>query len=224
MYDFESKHVGKDLFRAKSTEEDILVRSLVTGEELPISLKAYGDGPLQLSTDKDAAMFPYLENFGLPEIANPAIITKIFADVAFAGFSGINVLPLIYDEANKKCNILVFDASLAKSRTARLRKVVVGRGRVHPVWRFETTRGEYICEVRYGGAAANALQRGLWTHTRNALPFFRSITNGWIDYSHNLILTELFARALVSSEAGHTAALKEIEKDLSRIKDEEKIA
>ena len=25
--------------------------------------------------------------------------------------------------------------------------------------------GRYICEVRYGGATANALQRGFWTHT-----------------------------------------------------------
>jgi hypothetical protein len=223
MYDFESKHVGKDLFRAKSTEEDILVRSLVTGRELPISLKAYGDGPLQLSTDKHAAMFPFLENFALQEITNSELITKIFDDVAFSSFSGINVLPLIYDEANKKCNILVFDSKLAKSKTARVRKVVSGRGRVHPVWRFETGSGEYICEVRYGGAAANPLQRGLWTHTRNALPFFRSVTNGWIDYYHNLVLTELIAKALVASEIGHIAALKQIENDLYRIKDEEKI-
>ena len=28
---------------------------------------------------------------------------------------------------------------------------------------------EYICEVRYGGASANALQRGLWTNTKNGL-------------------------------------------------------
>lgn len=29
MYDYEAKHVGKDLFRAKQSEEDILVKSLV---------------------------------------------------------------------------------------------------------------------------------------------------------------------------------------------------
>src|SRR5699024_4797076 len=47
MYDYEAKHVVKELFRAKSSEEDILVRSLVDQEESAISLKAYGDGPLK---------------------------------------------------------------------------------------------------------------------------------------------------------------------------------
>lgn len=223
MYDFESKHVGKDLFRAKSTEEDLLVKSLVTGKELPISLKAYGDGPLQLSTDKDAAMFPYLERRGVHEITDPDLIAEVFDDVAFRGFSGINVLPLIYDESKKKCNILVFDSRKAKTSTARMVRVSEGRGRRHPVWRFETESGGYVCEVRYGDAAANALQRGLWTHTKNALEFFNSVTNGWIDYAHNLTLTELLAKALVATESGHAAALKVIEKDLVNIKEREGI-
>src|SRR3990172_4198789 len=51
MYDFRSKHVGKDLYRAKSREEDIKIMNEVTKAEFPVSLKAYGDGPLQLSTD-----------------------------------------------------------------------------------------------------------------------------------------------------------------------------
>lgn len=224
MYDFESKHVGKDLFRAKQMEEDILVKSLITGKELPISLKAYGDGPLQLSTDKDAAMFPYLEGQGVQEIDDPGLIAQVFDDVAFRGFSGINVLPLIYDEGKKKCNILVFDSRKAKDTTARIVKVSEGHGRRHPVWRFETAEGGYVCEVRYGGAAANALQRGLWTHTKNALPLFNSVTNGWIDYSHNLTLTELLAKALNATESGHAEALKVIESDLAKIKQRESIA
>lgn len=224
MYDFESKHVGKDLFRAKNMEEDILVKSLITGKELPISLKAYGDGPLQLSTDKDAAMFPYLEARGVQEITDPNLIAQVFDDVAFRGFSGINVLPLIYDEGKKKCNILVFDSRRAKDKTARIIKVSEGHGRRHPVWRFETAEGGYVCEVRYGGAAANALQRGLWTHTKNALPLFNSVTNGWIDYSHNLTLTDLLAKALNATEAGHAEALKVIENDLAKIKEREGIA
>jgi hypothetical protein len=47
-------HVGKDLYRAKSQEEDIKIINELTKEEFPVSLKAYGDGPLQLSTDKDS--------------------------------------------------------------------------------------------------------------------------------------------------------------------------
>ena len=74
---------------------------------------------------------------------------------------------------------------------------------------FYDSSGDYICEVRYGNAAANALQRGLWTHTKNALKYFDSITNGWIDYSHNQILVKLFSHALVSSEEGHIFSTRE---------------
>ena len=61
MYDFRSVHVGKDLYRAKSREEDIQIINEISKDEFPVSLKAYGDGPLQLSTDKQFAMFPRLE-------------------------------------------------------------------------------------------------------------------------------------------------------------------
>src|SRR3989304_9561713 len=51
IYDFKSIHVGKDLFRTKEREEDIVIINEVTKLQFPLSLKAYGDGPLQLSTD-----------------------------------------------------------------------------------------------------------------------------------------------------------------------------
>jgi hypothetical protein len=72
--------------------------------------------------------------------------------------------------------------------------------------------------VRYGGASANALQRGLWTNTKNGLNYFDSVTNGWIDYSHNKILVQLFSHALVSSSAGHKSALEKIKEDIVRLK------
>ena len=65
MYDFRSIHVGKDLYRAKSKEEDIKIINEITEAEFPVSLKAYGDGPLQLSTDKNFRMFPRLEKRGV---------------------------------------------------------------------------------------------------------------------------------------------------------------
>ena len=72
--------------------------------------------------------------------------------------------------------------------------------------------------MRYGNASANALQRGLWTNTKNAIPFFNSVTDGWIDYSHNLVLVKLFSHALVSSSKGHEAALAEIKSDIAILK------
>src|SRR6266571_1825671 len=64
MYDFKSIHVGKDLYRAKEHEEDIRITNEIHNIDFTISLKAYGDGPLQLSTDKLFRMFPCLIKAG----------------------------------------------------------------------------------------------------------------------------------------------------------------
>lgn len=217
MYDFRSVHVGKDLYRAKSKEEDITIINEITETEFPVSLKAYGNGPLQLSTDKNFRMFPRLEQERRSVIGREAAQT-VLEDPAFAEFESINVLPLIYDERNSRCNILVFDYERASSEVAHIEKIESGGGRRHPVYRFFNSDGDYICEVRYGDAAANALQRGLWTHTRNGEQYFESITGGWIDYSHNHVLVELFSHALVSSESGHESALDKVRDDIARIK------
>jgi len=217
MYDFRSIHVGKDLYRAKSHEEDIKIINEITKAEFPVSLKAYGDGPLQLSTDRDFRMFPRLERES-EEICGKDKIQGVFQDPAFAEFRNINVLPLIYDEKKQRCNILVFDYDRAMSQTARIAREDAGRGRKHAVYRFYDAEGDYICEVRYGGTAANALQRGLWTHTKKGFRYFDSLTNGWIDYSHNVILVKLFSHALVSSSAGHESALEKIKEDIAFLK------
>jgi hypothetical protein len=44
MYDFKSLHVGKDLYRAKSHEEDIKIVNEITKAEFPVSLKAMATG------------------------------------------------------------------------------------------------------------------------------------------------------------------------------------
>lgn len=217
MYDFRSIHVGKDLYRAKSQEEDLKIINEITKVEFPVSLKAYGDGPLQLSTDKNYRMFPRLTQEA-DNINRRDTIQNILKDPAFAEFDSINVLPLIYDEKKQRCNILVFDWERAMSETAYIIRLESGKGRKHPVYRFYDSNRGYICEVRYGDAAANALQRGLWTHTKNALKYFDSITNGWIIYSHNRSLVKLFSHALVSSETGHVSAFDKIKEDIANMK------
>jgi len=89
---------------------------------------------------------------------------------------------------------------------------------------LNSTIGSYVCEVRYGGATANALQRGLWTNTKNGLKYFDRITNGWVNYAHNLVLAQLFSHALVSSSEGHEMALEKIKEDIARLKKKEKLA
>lgn len=213
MYDFKSIHVGKDLYRAKEHEEDIKIINEVTKVEFPLSLKAYGDGPLQLSTDKNFLMFPKLQEMG-KLIEGKEAISALWADPVFAEFSSLNVLPLIYNEKKQCCNVLVFDHERAKQE---IRKVVyedAGNGRKHPVFRFYDGDGDYVCEVRYGSGTANALQRGLWTHTKNGLKYFDSVTDGWITYAHNFVLVKLFSHALIATSVGHETALVELKKDI----------
>jgi hypothetical protein len=119
MYDFRSVHVGKDLYRAKSREEDITIINEITNAEFPVSLKAYGDGPLQLSTDKNSQMFRTLSE--MAPVDSPAKIKAVFEHLAFSTFADINVLPLIYDEKRHRCNILVFDYEAAREETAQIR-------------------------------------------------------------------------------------------------------
>ena len=228
MYDFKSIHVGKDRFRAKEHEEDIVIINELSKAEFPVSLKAYGDGPLQLSTDSDQKMFPFLQSYPQP-IEGSVSLARVFGSEAFSDFGAINVMPLIYSEKKRQCNIMVFDHEKAKQNTHKI--VAIGKGeshsekargksRKHPIYLFLDQYDNYICEVRYGGAAANALQRGLWTHTKKALPYFDSLTNGWIDYSHNLLLVRLFSLALNSTPSGHDAANLILQQDIDRIKEE----
>ena len=219
MYDYRSAHVGKELFRAKSTEEDIKIINEITSDEILVSLKAYGIGPLQLSTDKDARMFPRLSSSGKEVIRGNTRILEILEGPEFQDFQEMNILPLIYDENERKCNILVFNIERAKERANTIRRVQPGGQRIHPVFQFLDEDEEYICEVRYGDATANALQRGLWTHTKRAARYFDSITSGWIDYAHNQILVQLFSHALVSSQRGHTEALDAVKSDIKAIRE-----
>lgn len=223
MYDFKSLHVGKDLYRAKEHEEDITIINEITKAEFPVSLKAYGDGPLQLSTDKNCLLFPALQAMG-DLIEGKNAIEKFWESPVFEDFTSKNVLPLIYDEKNQRCNILVFDYEKAKREVTKivLEKAAEknakgggkGKGRIHPVYRFYDKDGKYVFEVRYGGKTANALQRGLWTHTKNGFKYFDSVTAGWISYEHNLVLVTLFSHALISTEIGHNKALVELKKDI----------
>ncbi len=217
MYDFRSVHVGKDLFRAKSKEEDIKIVNELTNDEFPVSLKAYGHGPLQLSTDKEFRMYPRLQQEG-EEIRGKVAVQRVLGTAAFSGFKQVNVLPLIYDERRRRCNILVFDYDRVVRRTSLIARHAAGQRRKHPVYRFYDEARNYICEVRYGDATANALQRGLWTHTRNSEAYFRSVTGGWIDYSTSDTLVELFSHGLVASEHGHLAALEAVKADIDRLK------
>lgn len=236
VYDYSCKHVGKDLFRNKHSEEDIVVTCKAGGYknfEIPISIKAYGIGPLQLSTDKNERMFPLLEGIvgKDQEVCGPAA-KQVMSNPVFAETKKLNVLPLVYDEKKSRCNIMPFDFQKAFDSTARIVFVPAGRSfdftvqalttdqhRKHPIYLFLDSDGKYLFEVRYGGASANALQRGMWTNTKTAdSSLFRSITGGWVDYSDRKDLVQLIAVALNATASGHKAALAVLERDIAEWK------
>ena len=96
---FTAKHTGKEKFRAKEFEEDIRVTETSTKEEIPVSIKTYGFGPLQLSTNKDVSMFSLLQKeVGKRGTNDVGKIKEILDDKCFKDFGSVNVLPLIYNE------------------------------------------------------------------------------------------------------------------------------
>lgn len=113
---------------------------------------------------------------------------------------------------------MVFDLDKARREAEIIKLEPEGKGRKYPVFRFYNSKDEYICEVRYGGKDANALQRGFWTHTQHGEQYFNSLTGGWIDYSDNEVLVKLFRYALVSSQSGHREAIITLQKDIEKLK------
>ncbi|MGI9461656.1 MAG: hypothetical protein ACR2NY_03680 [Alphaproteobacteria bacterium] len=217
MYDYQAIHVGKDLFRAKDKEQDIKIKNEITGNEFPVSLKAYGLGPLQLSTDKNNTMFPALQPLK-NKTTDKKTIDNLWQLPAFKNFDDIHILPLIYDEKEYKCNILIFNTYKAKNNTKSVTLLTKGHGRKHPVYIFLDKDKNYICEVRYGDKSANALQRGLWTNTEKAIEYFDSLTDGWISYQQNKILVQFFSYALIATTEGIELATEKLKNDIDEQK------
>lgn len=217
---FSAKHTGKEKFRAKEFEEDIRVKDIKTEEEIPISIKAYGVGALQLSTNKNSSMFTYLRRVvGDGEVTNTTEIKKILNNSCFADFSGVNVLPLIYNEKEMSFRVITFDLRKAYESIRFIKFLLprkLGNKKTFPIYKFFDEKGGikvrekngYVFEVRYGDTKANALQRGMWTSTRNsnARSYFREVLNG--TYEINEPLINLISKILVSPKEKHEEILK----------------
>ncbi|OGY22960.1 MAG: hypothetical protein A2172_03445 [Candidatus Woykebacteria bacterium RBG_13_40_15] len=207
---FSARHTGKEKFRAKEFEEDIRIKDLQSESEIPVSVKTYGAGPLQLSTNKDSSMFKFLQKV----VANKDIkdinkIKIILNEPCFVNFGAVNVLPLIYNEKQLNFKIVVFDLSRAYQSVRQIKFYPprkLGLKQTFPIYKFYNEKGQYIFEVRYGGVSANALQRGLWTHTENAKPYFRELLSG--SYKINESLINLISKILVSPKDKHEEILK----------------
>lgn len=212
MPGYTARHTGKEHFRAKQGEEDIQVTQDSTGIMIPISIKTYGVGPLQLSTNKTSSMFMHLSQvIGTGNVTDGDRIRSVVETAAFADFDNVNVLPLIYDEKKLSFKIQVFDLAKAYSSIRSIKFLEprkLGNKMTFPIYKFYGEGGQYIFEVRYGGTGANALQRGMWTHTVNASPFFRELLDD--TYKVNETLVVLMAKMLVATETTHKRILSEL--------------
>ena len=230
MYDFECKHVGKEFFRSKEHEEDIAVHNHLQESNdvyLPISLKAYGVGPLQLSTDKENVLYNFLKDeLAITDTSDTETLQKVIKKIGSTVM--FNVLPLIYKENSDEteggvCNILLFNSKALMKNLARIvyieagkeynfkqRKVqekTGGKQRKHPIFMLLDSENNYICEIRYGGADANALQRGFWSKTTNKKNlYFIELFPKWIKYEKRQDLITLMQRALNCTQTGHKKA------------------
>lgn len=206
-----AKHTGKETFRAKKFEEDIRVREEATGDETPVSIKTYGAGPLQLSTNKDSSMFSHLQKEVVEgSITDISTIRKILSNSSFFDFGEVNVLPLIYNERAMSFSIAVFDLQKAYKSVKKIHFFAPRKfgktKQTFPIYKCFGDKDQYIFEVRYGDTKANALQRGMWTHTENAKPFFRELLSG--TYKINEPLITLVSKILVSTREKHEEVLK----------------
>ena len=192
-------HVGKALFRQKKKEEDVLVVNKTTDENIPISIKAYGDGNLQLSTDKEYTIFPLLESYNKNIITNQEEINEIINNIDQQ--LDLNVLLFIYDEKKLTCKIMLYDFDKVKDEIKKIEKVLPGGARKYPIYKFLNENNDYLFEVRYGGKNANALQRGIWTHTVHAKSYFINISNGEIKYEIRQNLIDVISILMISSNS-----------------------
>jgi len=137
-------------------------------------------------------------------------IKEILKSKCFEDFGAVNVLPLIYNEKEMKFKVIVFDLQKAYSSVRKIKFLPprkIGRKKTFPIYKFFDNKDNYIFEVRYGDAKANALQRGMWTHTENAEPFFKELLTGGYKINEPLII--LIAKILVSRKDTHEKILQQ---------------
>lgn len=198
--EYSSIHCGKELYRRNDNEEDIIVNH--NDAIIPISLKCYGVGPLQLSTDKKCELFNMLNNnLTQKDTVDKNTIDKIVNSSEFKRVFSKNILTFIYDERKCLYNVMTFNSdSLFKThRIIFVNKdedfdtslgIINKKGRKHPVYIFLDENNNYLFEVRYGGKTANALQRGLWTNTKKT-SCMNVLFDNWRTYTNTMFLNNL---------------------------------
>lgn len=154
---------------------------------IEMSLKCYGEGSLQLYTDANHEIFPYLMNFIDDEKIEKQLsneeINEIKCSNLFDKVRNKKVLVLKYSEKKYSFSLLTtnIDNFLSRINSVKYTPRVFGKGKKvknFEIFKFYDIDNNYVFEVRYGGSGSNALQRGIWTNTEKSQDnFFKLIDN-----------------------------------------------
>jgi hypothetical protein len=137
---------------------------------IEISLKCYGIDNIQLYTDANHEIFPYLSKFIDNKEKNMFIslsdVEKIKKSNLFKNkINGKKILILKYNENENNFSLLStnMDNFLSDIYSIEFIPSISRQKGKYDIFKFYDINNNYIFEVRYGGKKANALQRGIWS-------------------------------------------------------------
>jgi hypothetical protein len=150
---------------------DLLMEKLSKIDIESLSLKCYGEGPLQLNTNPTSSLI----NECLSHVVNGIETSQnlpltILESEAFSSLrlSNEKILAVIYNETNFTYSVILIDINDLFNKVSKIiytPKIKKQNSFTYEIVKFYDKDDKYIFEVRYGKKNANALQRGLWTKT-----------------------------------------------------------
>lgn len=150
---------------------DLLMEKLSKIEIESLSLKCYGEGPLQLNTNSNSSLI----NECLSHVVNGVETSQnlpltILESEAFSSLrlSNEKILAVIYNETDFTYSVILIDINDLLNKVNKIiytPKIKKQNSFTYEIVKFYDKDDKYIFEVRYGKKNANALQRGLWTKT-----------------------------------------------------------
>jgi hypothetical protein len=153
---------------SKKLLTDILKKELYNFEDKVehLSLKCYGKGPLQLSTNSDGGLIDNCFNYVIDKEKEQQIPLDVLLSEPFNDILTDNVLSIIYDEEHKTFSIMLIQLSTLIQKVKDIiyyPRIQKNKSFTYPIFKFYDENKNYLFEVRYGKKDNNALQRGLWT-------------------------------------------------------------
>jgi len=159
------------------------------------SLKFYGYGHVQLSTDKESLMRTECEKYGEQDIRDKSLIDRILSSEPFVNFRTLHTLIVCVNRKDKTYGLLKFDDAKAFSEVDNIKYT-----RAVKYSTYDFCKGDrLIFWVRYGGKGSNALQRGPWSDTKKAEEYFAKLID-WRRYYDNGTFVDFLTNALLQSE------------------------